>query len=226
MDATHIIAKMNPEVFFHTKEKAAPGTAEWLTVENGETESIPLAGDLNYELGYDEHGCVLPTLAIRSVEGSPEVGVQLTTNDLLQLGEWCVKTAMFKLQITCPGVKGAQARTVLVEQVNGLLTTLKGMAPDVLSGRFDRAERAAALAELRDVMDAKLHREREIHREHVEQKYAQAILDIARVAARTNQDYREEGLSDPRIEKMIVRAKEVLDADSPSSIIAPATRQG
>lgn len=224
-DADRLVDRMkhvtDPERFTCTELKAAPDSLGWMTEED---EYIPLAGALNYELSYDEYGCVYPAIAIRSAEDEPLAGVQMTTNDLIQLGQWCMKTAFFKLQLGDTGEKGALARTVLTEQINDLLDSLKGMAPDLLSRRFDKAERNALLAQIRSDMEDELNKEAARIERRIEKKYAQKIVDISRIAARSDMDFRHEGLSDPRIEKSIVRAKEILDDDCPGSALPQSAR--
>jgi len=53
---------------------------------------------------------------------------------------------------------------------------------------------------------------------------AKAIMQIAKIATRTDQESREDALTDPRVERMIVDARELCDADLASLPGTPVTR--
>jgi hypothetical protein len=93
---------------------------------------------------------------------------------------------------------------------------------DVLSKRVLAAEKVSRANEIKSGIQTRMAMAAQNagYINSVERTHAKDILELAKIAARTDQDGRNEGLSDLRIEKLIVRAKEILSADSASSQLA------
>jgi hypothetical protein len=91
---------------------------------------------------------------------------------------------------------------------------------DVLSKRVLAAEKVRRANEIKSGIQTRMAAQNAGYINSVERTHAKDILELAKIAARTDQDGRNEGLSDLRIEKMIVRAKEILSAESASSQLA------
>jgi hypothetical protein len=93
---------------------------------------------------------------------------------------------------------------------------------DVLSKRVLAAEKVSRANEIKSGIQTRMAMAAQNagYINSVERTHAKDILELAKIAARTDQDGRNEGLSDLRIEKMIVRAKEILSAESASSQLA------
>ena len=216
-------ANSDPDKLMTTDTEAPLGCLRWL---NDDSEVFPLAGQVNYSISYDEYGSVYPTLAMRNAEGEVIGGVQFSADGLLELGQWAMQMAFSKLELQGMGVGAVTGRGVLLEQVDTLINSLVRMAPETLTGRVAETTKATIAKEVERGIQARLEAENVLKLNAMERRHAAEVMELAKIAARRDEESREEALGSPIVEKMIVRAKEMLDADSVSSTLAAITRQG
>jgi hypothetical protein len=211
----------DPEMFMRTSVEAPLGCLRWL---NNDNEIIPAGGSVDYELTYDEFGRVYPALALRNSDGEVVGAVPFAADGLLDLGQWALQMAFSKLELTGMGVGAVTGRAVLLEQVNALIDGLVGMAPEVLTERI--AEKAVSVIEkeVERGIQARLEANNTVLINSMQRKHALEVLELAKIAARRNEESREESLGSPVIEKMIVNAKELLDDNSVSTTLSLLTR--
>ena len=216
-------ANSDTNKFMTTSVEAPLGHLRWL---NNDTENIPVSGRIDYDLSYDEYGRVYPALALRDADGDAVGAVQFSADGLLELGQWAMQMAFSKLELTGMGVGAVTGRAVLLEQVDTLINALVKMAPETLTGRVAETTKATIAKEVERGIQARLEAENVFKLNAMERRHAAEVMELAKIAARRDEESREEALGSPIVEKMIVRAKELLDADSPSSTLAALTRQG
>jgi len=217
------------DLFLITDKEAPEGHLSWL---DGADDPMPEAACINYDMTADCFGRVYPAMALRNAEGDLLAAAKMKADDMVDLGKWCFKTAFFKLGLVQSGHGGkgtlqdaATAKAVLVDQVNDILDHLIQMAPDIVAERVSAAGKAVLSEKMATPIREHCLKEAGVYVQRERIKHAEQILTLAKIAARRKRDAREEALSDPAIERMIVDAKETIDAHSAGAEPAVITRK-